>query len=717
MKVNQRDLERVEYERVLDFAIKSSKLEINDDYCSDLLSIAPNDYFSMKKFIELHINFDLFLDLCYTQKLNLMISGSSVLNVSNGISCHKWKPMDIDMYLHSTCDQQQTLKDIDKILRNIYQDYTIRLIRTPYILSWFIIQKNIEFTNYKPCNIVICSYQLILSPCLRWEHVFAGYHTDMVCAGYLCMHKQFVISTRYKHWKKTNYSSKLERYDIDYTRYISFEGINCFFPDLVSPRYRDRVVTACEKYLHRGYACHFVQPFEELYIFDIERSGIDYTIQSLLDNNECDEALHLAKLQDVESYGNTLCEVYHGESFSTIIETMSCFRKCPGGCNNFIICERDTPTGCFCGNCFDVEQNKLRELEHILQSNQHMTSLVTGARCGLGKEIKTLMNKHSWKVYGTTRFVNLTNNNNMLKLDLKDPDTWKQTQHLLENGDINVLVLSASETLHYPDDDKGSYDKDTIELDWTNDIIRKNTGLWHKTLDQHSYQEIISPLMVNVAGTSSLLASFLKGVNKIRSEEAKSNIKQESFFCCIVVTSFEGRFEEKTPFHPITNACKSAIEQVVWTVKAQARFLNCSVMLSDPGWVYTESSFGKIPGPVPIKFGISQILQPLVISLTEYKTKNVVQKPFVFRRNIITESNHYIFKSTKVTIQLKPCLCLVNINKGDFVYNCTTCGDIVLSRDVFNYDCLKVFVDIAKSHNLDKNVINIILGLAKYPLL
>ena len=35
----------------------------------------------------------------------------------------------------------------------------------------------------------------------------------------------------------------------------------------------------------------------------------------------------------------------------------------------------------------------------------------------------------------------------------------------------------------------------------------------------------------------------------------------------------------------------------MWTVKNQANFLDCKVLLADPGWVYTEGTLIHLKGP------------------------------------------------------------------------------------------------------------------------
>lgn len=46
--------------------------------------------------------------------------------------------------------------------------------------------------------------------------------------------------------------------------------------------------------------------------------------------------------------GLSLYDVYQGEQFASILETMACFRACPGNCSRYVLCLKDAPNGCFC---------------------------------------------------------------------------------------------------------------------------------------------------------------------------------------------------------------------------------------------------------------------------------------------------------------------------------------------------------------------------------
>jgi len=526
--LNNREKEHREFERVLDYALKAA---------NDVSLLKPSDLFSMKSFSIFFPKFNLFLE--EVKELDLMISGSSVLAAYSNQEKNVFLPKDVDIYFKDS----SILKQLDKIIRKIYSKDKIKILRSPYTLTYVLLDRDDK---------VFLSYQVVLSPAQRWEHVFAGFHSDLVCSGYLTKEQTFITSTRFDYWKENQ--------------------IAYFFPDLVSPLYRDRVLSAYHKYSDRGFKCVYVEPFDEIEMTYIERSPkIDFELGN-------DIVPLIQNMSEKTTIGDYLYEVYSGEKMANIIETMACFRACPG-CETLVFSRKKAihmdfsdDKGCFCDDCFEKELEKLKIFEETKFPN--MKALVTGGRCGLGMEVRNILSTKI-KTFGTSRFPS----EDLLKFDLKDSSTWSQVKNFLESGEIQVLILSASETLHFPGDDKLAKDWDgenNLDKDWTNDFKRENSGVWHKTLDEHSYEEIISPLMANIAGNATLLASFLKGVKKSRIEGS------DKFFCCIVVTSYEGAFEKKTPFHPITNATKSALEQMVWTVKSQADFLDCSVLLADP---------------------------------------------------------------------------------------------------------------------------------------
>jgi len=702
-----RYLQRNEYDRIIDYACSSAKIHSNSSPYSDLLQIAKSP-FQIKKFSSLFLGFDDFLT--QTQDLNLIISGSSVLYSLKDLKL-SGKPADVDIYIHQDQDYISTLKRLDTIIHNIYSkpfkqtrkyrnnrypyeliekvelidNIKIYLVRSPYILSWMVVVDNTSKDNdlgiqcQETNHQLIVSYQVILSPCSDFSHVFAGYHSDIVCAGYLTKEQKFVETpNRFRNWYEGNTSKDFKEFFPNATQ----NKLAYFFPDLVSPRYRDRVTMACAKYEQRGLVTICVSPFDEIELQDVARSEIPWN-ESLYNINLHNDSpidispslLTILKKEGIMNISESLTEVYFGEKFRTIIETMSCFQECQG-CNVLVFNAKKSlhcdieDKGNFCDECFQKEMDKMHELKETLKTINKCKALVTGGRCGLGQKVLQILQEQGLNAIGTTRFP--SKDDGLIKLDLKDSKTWTTVKYMLENGEINYLILSASETLHYPDDDNLSKDWNGKDVDWTNDFKRDNSGVWHKCLTEHSQSEIISPLLTNIAGNASLLSYFLKGVQRMRMMGNKDH------YCCIVVTSYEGSFKEKTPFHPITNACKSALEQIVFTVKSQADFLDCHILLADPGWVYTEGSFGKLKGPVPIDFGACQILQPLVESI-----KGTAVNAQLFRRSYIEKQTIEVSTIKSFKVKLSPCGHIIEQNDKAIIC-CSICKTYVKSREFIN---------------------------------
>jgi hypothetical protein len=114
---------------------------------------------------------------------------------------------------------------------------------------------------------------------------------------------------------------------------------------------------------------------------------------------------------------------------------------------------------------------------------------------------------------------------------------------------------------------------------------------------------------------------------------------------------------------------------------AKADFLDAHVLLVDPGWIYTEGSFGKFKGPVPIDFGTCHILQPLIQSI-----KNTVVNAQLFRRSQINGLRYTNDVETTVEsfrIELHPCKHIVN--QYDYqIIRCPICEKCVDTRKIIS---------------------------------
>ena len=284
---------------------------------------------------------------------------------------------------------------------------------------------------------------------------------------------------------------------------------------------------------------------------------------------------------------------------------MSIFNRCPN-CSKLITEKK------MCSLCSQQENLRLKFVKETLNySRPDIKYLVTGGRCGLGNEISNMLLECGRDVTITTRFPKLTDTKKAIQLDLKNKKSVKEFEK--DIGNYDILILSAAETLHYATNNPPleSYKKE--KLDWTNDFHRDDTGVWHKCIEEHSDDEIEDPVEINVISMAKIIRSFVAYQMKNKSTKPKS---------IVYVTSAEGYFGEKSPFHPVTNMTKSAIEQLICTIKRQADVLKMNVVMADPGWMYTKSTHGKNVGPITLEWGAAQILHPIANILNGERVQN-----------------------------------------------------------------------------------------------
>jgi len=152
------------------------------------------------------------------------------------------------------------------------------------------------------------------------------------------------------------------------------------------------------------------------------------------------------------------------------------------------------------------------------------------------------------------------------------------------------------------------------------------------------------------------------------------------------------------------------------------------VVCSDPGWIYTEGAFGKIKGPVPIEFGVSQILRPLIgaLSLTNDASSAELQSVFPKEHTVCRRTNAYTGNDENrrfvpLEIQLQPCGHIISVElsgKLCFFYSCPVCSDHVESRNIIDYDTTNAFVSSVKKYGLtSKDILNIVLSMCSLPLI
>jgi len=586
---------------------------------------------------------------------NLMISGSTALACV--IKNSTIVPHDIDLYMKD--NDHNTVCQIDEAIRQTYSTEII-ITRTQYTINWFL--KDAEFTNYP-------NVQLVLPTVRHWSEVFSSYHCDLVCIGFLVGEEKFIYGKG--------------RWDRFYETGVSY-GTTSF----IDEEYKSRVIDAVAKYRNYGFTIDMVNTDAPIVHNQIENSP-RVEVKSAFEDIE----QFILKNPSVQ-LGKFLHNVYSGEIFKDYIETMSIFNCCPT-CNNLIV-ERK-----ICEDCSQDEDNKVKFVQETLaKSDKDLKYLVTGGRCGLGNQISKVLIESGRDVTVTSRFPDLAEGKKAVALDLKDPKSVAEFEKIV--GEYDVLVLSAAETLHYARENLITNMKNPSkkDLDWTNDFHRNDTGIWHKCIDEHTDEEIEDPIQINITSIAKIIRSFVGHQLKHKSNKQKS---------IIYVTSSEGLFIEKSPFHPITNMTKSAMEQLIWTMKRQADVLGMNVVMADPGWMYTKSTNGKNVGPISLEWGAAQVLLPLAkilngekvenASLWSRKKKNAPSAPVV-RDEIIYpvkfkghgQTCDKTLEETNVMYLIRPCGHKTSL-KGwyqnqdeDDNVQCPICNDFVRSVEVVYTD-------------------------------
>ena len=504
---------------------------------------------------------------------NLMISGSTALACIarppkrdyNGTD-YFITPHDVDIYRND--NDHNSVCQIDAAIRETYNTEVI-IARTQYTINWFL--KGAEKYNYP-------IIQLILPPVRHWSEIFSSYHSDLVCIGYLIGEEKFVYARG--------------RWD-----YFFNTGASYCTPSFCDPAFSQKVADAATKYRRYGFTVKMVSTDE-----NIIDNGSEYSPKM---NVAFEDIAVFFKNNPKVLIGKFIHNVYSGETVRDYIETMSIFIRCYC-CGAYLIKKK------ICDPCVLKEATKLNFVrENLRRSRQDIRYLVTGGRCGLGYEISKILAACDRDVTVTTRFPQLTDYQKMIKLDMNDNNSVEEFEREIENFD--VLILSAAETLHYSNDNLPTDSAQDEMIDFTNDYDRNDTGVWYKCIDEHSNEEIEDPIQINITSTTKIIRAFV--AHQIRNKSSKPKT-------IIYVTSPEGLFVDKSPYHPITNMANSAIEQLIHTMKRQADVLGMNIVMVDPGWMYTKGKNGKNVGPLKIEWGAAQVLLPVMSILNGQKVQN-----------------------------------------------------------------------------------------------
>jgi len=611
------------------------------------------------------------------QHIPVVIGGSLPLSA---ILKQSFIPNDMDMYIINNNDPT-TINKFDDIIHKIYNDQKIAIVRSPYTLNWIMMSD----TESKMPKI-----QLVLPRCDHISEIFAPYHGDQVCIVYDILNETFVYAPqRFKKFIKSGIAT-----------------VTDFF---VNDKYKERVKFSVDKYEKRKIKCDFYSfntKCSNKYLRNImkcttfihedepiEDDGNVYYFEKNV-SPFFDDLLNVIQMKKIQINDNgfikmsdNLSDLYCGEMFRTMIDIMTPIRICQN-CGKYCI------NSSFCDICKIIETQKLIDLTSAITENKTIKNiLITGGRCGLGMKLVEMLQKldtsHKLKITITTRYPKLVDTNDNItieKLDLSINEDINNICKKIEDNTYDIIILSAFETLHYTQEMPTHPKKDDYNK-VTNDVIRTDSNVWIKTLDEMTDDEIIDPITINIVGITKLIRSYVKCIKKYKSK------------LLVFITSFEGSFNDKTPFHPVTNATKSAIEQIIHTIKRQVDTLGSFIVMADPGWMYTKTNNYIMNGTISLNEGTIQVLQPL----TDYLTHNTITNGTTYKRKLTTNG----FKGDMVNRlnSLKQCSHICK-------FKCSECNNIqyipitevndIVNRDF--YCCKKQsikFIEIVKYNHID----------------
>lgn len=568
-------LQGVGSNRFLDYAERTVDKQY-DEIVKNYSDLSYNEKFNnetiaRKKLNEL-INIHFLEELsCYGIKI--FISGSATLKAV--LRTETIEPKDVDMYLIGNYNPNDVIK-INKILHIIFEDEIDTIIRYQYTLNWKL--KN-GFT-----------YQLVLPPTNHIADIFATYHGELVCIGYDVIEEKFKYAPqKFGHFYETGIS---------------------YFTDILLPKlWKNRVALSVEKYKQRGFNCIFEHTHtRNLNKYDTINSLSPSTIDVKMINGKV-----YGNDREIGTYSNNIFDVYNGDMLKPFLLAFSICNQCQDcGCfmfNNELSCYK-------CSNA--NKELTMNELKISLHDTKNILSklriLITGGRCGLGNKITEILSTYCKNITITTRspecVINNFKNVKIEQMDLRNYDSVKNICNKIENDEFDIIILNAFETLHYTE----SVNKNQ-PIEFNNDRKRNESGVWLKTLDSMNNDEIIDPILTNIIGNIMLIQSYIKCLKQYNGNIASKLL--------MFVTSFEGKFQEKSPFHPVTNATKSAIEQLIFTLKRQMDMFERSYMVMvDPSWVYTKTTNNIKQGPITMEGGAFNILRPFIRFITGNTLEN-----------------------------------------------------------------------------------------------
>jgi hypothetical protein len=125
----------------------------------------------------------------------VMIGGSTIL--ASMLRNETFTPADVDIYLSYSEANYEKLSLIHDAIVSTYKTEFI-ILQNKHILNWY----------FKPIDSHdIPSFQVNLFPVGDWSQIFASYHSDLICVGFIPKTARFIYAVdRWDHFIKTGVS-------------------------------------------------------------------------------------------------------------------------------------------------------------------------------------------------------------------------------------------------------------------------------------------------------------------------------------------------------------------------------------------------------------------------------------------------------------------------------------------------------------------------------
>jgi hypothetical protein len=192
-----------------------------------------NDFDQAMKNVYSHEKYEKFIKQLKRRGINALICGSY------GLSCvykkNKIVPNDLDMCVKNV--NRNTLIQIENIIRNVYPNKKLIVLRNLFMMTFFIFDETDVFT-----------IQVHITDITAWSEIFVMVASDITCIGFEVLTETFVCLER--RWKNL-----LNDETITFTNIMNFDS-------------RDSLSNAYEKYKSRGFKCameFFSEPIHLIY--------------------------------------------------------------------------------------------------------------------------------------------------------------------------------------------------------------------------------------------------------------------------------------------------------------------------------------------------------------------------------------------------------------------------------------------------------------------